>query len=111
VNDVPTPSHRVELAQYTGDTALVTTYRNPSLLVGYLGAYLGKLERWLRDWRIAINVSNSTVVLFVKAARRIQKPRVVQFLGQPIQWIETARYLGFTPDNQVTWSAAATRWV
>jgi retron-type reverse transcriptase len=80
VNDIPTPSHHVELAQYADDTALVATSRSPSVLVGYLEAYLGRLERWLRDWRIAINVSKSTAVLFVKAARRIQKPTPVQFL-------------------------------
>jgi hypothetical protein len=44
-------------------------------------------------------------VLFVKAARRIQKPRAVQFLGEPIQWVETARYLGVTLDARLTWSA------
>jgi hypothetical protein len=80
VNDIPTPSRHVELAQYADDTAIVATSRSPSLLVGYLEAYLGRLEHWLRDWRIAINVSKSTAVLFVKAARRIQKPRAVQFL-------------------------------
>jgi hypothetical protein len=79
--------------------------RSPSLLVGYLEAYLVRLERWLRDWRIAINVSKSTPVLFVKAARRIQKSRAVQFLGEPILWVETARYLGVTLDTQLTWSA------
>jgi hypothetical protein len=84
VNDIPTPSRHFELAQYADDTALVATSRSPSLLVGYLEANLGRLERWLRDWRIAINVSKSTAVLFVKAARRIEKPRAVQFLGEPI---------------------------
>jgi hypothetical protein len=49
VNNIPTPSRHVELAQYVDDTALVDTSRSPSLLVGYLEAYLGKLERWLRD--------------------------------------------------------------
>ncbi|KDR19634.1 hypothetical protein L798_06155, partial [Zootermopsis nevadensis] len=44
-----------------------------------------------KAWRIAINVSKSTTVLFVSARRRIQQPRVVQFLGQPIQWVKTAR--------------------
>jgi hypothetical protein len=74
-NDIPTPSRHVQLAQYSDDTALAATSRSPSLLVGYLEEYLGRLERWLRDWRIAINVSKSTAVLFVKAGRRIQKPR------------------------------------
>jgi hypothetical protein len=102
VNDIHTPSRHVELAQYADDTALVATSRRPSILVGYLEAYLGRLERWLRDWRIAISVSKNTAVLFVKAARRIQKPRAVQFLGE---WVDAARFLGVTLDTQLTWSA------
>jgi hypothetical protein len=89
VNDIPTPSHHVEVAQYADDTALVATSRIPSFLVGYLETYLSRRERWLRDCRIAINVSKITTVLFVKEARRIQKPRAVQFLKEPIQWVET----------------------
>jgi hypothetical protein len=105
VNDIHTPSRHVELAQYTDDTALAATSRGPSLLVTYLEAYLDRLERWLRDWRIACTISTSTAVLFVKAARRIQKPRAVQFLGEPIQWVETARYIGVALDTRLTWSA------
>jgi hypothetical protein len=36
VNDIPTPSRHVELAQYADDTALIATSRDPSLLFGYL---------------------------------------------------------------------------
>jgi hypothetical protein len=93
VNDIPPPSRHVELAKYADNTALVATSHSPSLLVGYLEAHLGRLERWLWDWRIAINVSKSTAVLFVKASRCIQKPRAVQFLGELILWVETARSL------------------
>jgi hypothetical protein len=78
--------------------------RSPSLFVCYLEAYLGRLEHWLRNCRTAINVSKSTTVLFVKAARRIPKPRPVYFLGEPILWVETARYLCVTLDTQLTWS-------
>jgi hypothetical protein len=35
----------------------------------------------------------------------MQKPRAVQFLGEPIQWFETAPYLGVSLDTQLTWSA------
>jgi hypothetical protein len=105
VNDIATPSRHVELAQYAADTAVVATSRSPSLLVGYLEAYLGRLELCIRDWRITIKVSKNTAVLFVQAARRIQKPRDVQFLGEPIQWVGIARHLGVTLDTQLTWSA------
>jgi hypothetical protein len=60
VNDIPTPSRHVELAQYADDTALAATSRSP-FLFGYLEAYLGRLERWLQDWRISIK---STAVAF-----------------------------------------------
>jgi hypothetical protein len=105
MNDIPTPSCHVELAQYADDMALVATSRSPSLLVGYLEACLSRLELWIRDWRIAINISKSTAVLFVKAAKRMQKPRPVQFLGELIQWVETAHYLVVTLNTQLTWSA------
>jgi hypothetical protein len=94
VNEIPTPSRQVELAQCADGTALIATSRDPSLLVGYLEAYHGRLELWLRNRRIAINVSKSTAVLFAKNARSARQPRPVQFLGELIQWVQTARYLG-----------------
>ena len=50
-------SRHVELALYADDTAIIATSRKPVLLVSYLEANLSGLERWLREWRIAINVS------------------------------------------------------
>jgi hypothetical protein len=48
---------------------------------------------------------NVCLVLFVKPPRRIQKPTAVQYLGEPIQRVETARYLGVTLDTQLNLSA------
>jgi hypothetical protein len=50
VNDIPTPSHRVLLALYAEDTAVITTFRISLLLVRYLETYFNRLELWLRDW-------------------------------------------------------------
>ena len=44
-------------------------------------------------------------MLFAKAGWRVTKPRPVQFLGQPIQWVDTARYLGMIHDSRLTWSS------
>jgi hypothetical protein len=41
---------------------------------------------------------------FAKTGRRIPKPRAVQLFGEPIQWVDDARYLGMTLDKRLTWS-------
>jgi hypothetical protein len=41
--------------------------------------------------------------MFLRARRFIQ-PRPVTLFGEPIQWVETTRYLGVTLDTRLTWS-------
>jgi hypothetical protein len=52
-----------------------------SIFLGYLEAHFGRLELWLRDWKIVVNTSKSRAVLFLKAKRLSQKPRLMQYLG------------------------------
>ena len=40
VNDMPSPSHHVELALYADDTAVIATSRKPTLLVSYLESFI-----------------------------------------------------------------------
>jgi hypothetical protein len=89
VNDISTPSRHVELAIFGEDTVLVAKSRSPFLLVKYLEAYHCRLEHWLQDWRISINVSKNAVMLFTM--RCIQRTRPIQFLGELIACVETAR--------------------
>jgi len=100
----PHPLHHVELALYADATAIIATSRNLTLLVSYLESYLNGLQRRLSEWRIAINVSKSTVIIFACAGRRFVQPRPVTLFGEPIEWVETTRYLGVTLDTQLTWS-------
>jgi hypothetical protein len=100
---MPIPSRHVELVLYADDTAVMATSRKPELLVSYLESYLSDLERWLKEWRIAINVSKITAMLFSR--RRIQKPRPVQIFGEPILSFDAARYLGVILDTRLTWSS------
>ena len=83
-------------------TAIIATSRKQALLVSYLEANLTQIERWLREWRIAINVSKSNAMLFAKDGWRVHKPRPVQLLGEPNQWVDTARYLGVILDTPIT---------
>jgi hypothetical protein len=57
---MPTPSHHVELALDTDDTAITAMSRKAMLLVSYLESYLSDLQQWLSEWRISINISKSS---------------------------------------------------
>ena len=81
VNDMPPHSHHVELALYADDTAIIATSRKLTLLVSYLESYLNDLQRWLSDWRIAINVTKSTAIIFARARRRFIQPRPMTVFG------------------------------
>ena len=81
-----------------GPEKLMESYLND------LESYLNDLQRWLSDWRIAINVSKSTAIIFARAGRRFIKPRPVTLFGDPIEWVDTTRYLGVTLDRRLTWS-------
>jgi len=74
VNDMPSPSHHVELALYAGDMAIIAMSRKPTLLVRYLESYLNDLQWWLSEWKIAINVFKSTAIIFTRAGRRFIQP-------------------------------------
>jgi len=102
VNDMPLPSHYVELALYADDTAIITTSRKPTLLVSYLESYLEDVQRWLSKWRIAI-VSKNTAIIFARAVRRFIQPRPVTLFGEPIELVDTTR-LWVTLDTRLTWS-------
>ena len=104
VNEISSPSHHVQLALYADDAAIIATSRKPTLLVSYLESYLKDLQRWLSDWRIAINVSKSTAIIFARAGRRFIQPRPVTLFGEPIEWVDSTRYLGVTLGRRLNWS-------
>jgi hypothetical protein len=104
VNDMPSPSHHVELALYADYSAVIATSRKPTLLVSYLESYLNDLQRWLSEWRIALNVSKTRAIIFARAGLRFVQPRPINLFEEPIEWVETIRYLGVTLDKRLTWS-------
>jgi len=58
----------------------------------------------MSGWRIAINMSKSTTMIFARAGRGLIQPRPVTLFGEPIQWVDTTRYRGVTLDKGLTWS-------
>ena len=103
-NNMRLSSRHFELVLYMYNTAVIATSCQPALLLKYLETYLSDLERELSEWRIVINVSKRSAMLFAKAGRRIPTPRPVQPFSEPFQWVDTARFLRVTIDKQLRWS-------
>ena len=99
VTYMSSPSQHVEFALYTDDTASIATFRKPTLLVGYLVTYLKDFQRRLSEWRIAINVSKCSAIILARVGRRFIQPRPLTLFGEPIQWVETTRYLWVAQDK------------
>ena len=63
-----TPSQHVDSVLGVCDTAIIDTSYQEARLVCYLEAYLSDLEQRLREWRRAINVSESIEIFHSKLA-------------------------------------------
>jgi hypothetical protein len=83
------------MSLYADDMALTATFRRPLLLFRYLETYLSRLEHWLQDYRVGINVSKSNAVFFGKTVRCIQMHRPVKFFEESIQWVTTVSWSDF----------------
>ena len=90
LNDIPTPSCCIDLAQRVDDTALIATSRFPAHLVKYLKSIWliwkhNSETRGLRSmsWRMQPYSAN----------RHTPSPRPLEFLGEETQWEEKLKYL------------------
>jgi hypothetical protein len=99
MNGIPTPSLHIELFLYATDTAILSMSRNPTLLVSYLESYLSNQQWWLTEWRIAINISKNTAIIF--AGRRYINSRSFTSFMDPIEWVSTTLYPGVSQDKRL----------
>jgi hypothetical protein len=87
---MPSSSHHVVLVFYANEMDFIATAYKPTLLVGYLEAYLNELQR--RLIRESPLMSNNAII-FAHAGRFIQT-RPITLFGERIQWVDTTCYLG-----------------
>jgi hypothetical protein len=104
VNDMPSSSHHVELALYADDTAIIATSHKKTLLVSYLESYLNDSQRWISEWRIADNVSESTAKIFARAGRLHPSATSNTLGGTNPMGRHNSTSGGMTLDTRLNWS-------
>jgi len=100
VYDIP-QSPRTNIALFADDTTLFTESRNIEAISANLQLHLDTISYWCNKWRIQINASKSTGVIF--SLRPYLPPAQLTFNNVNILWSASVKYLGLTLDKRLTW--------
>ncbi|GFS65288.1 RNA-directed DNA polymerase from mobile element jockey [Trichonephila clavipes] len=103
VNDIP-QTDSSHLVMFADDTVVISQNKRFSVVISNLQHYISLLELWLNDWKIKVNASKSACLMFT---RRYQLPvglTPVTIFGQPVPWVNVAKYLGLFLDAKLTFA-------
>lgn len=100
--DIPS-DQRCKTYIFADDTAITAMYKSPRYIVLCLQRFINSIEKWLSDWRIAINPSKTEAIYFTKT--RLREPVTkVKVKNLNIDWGLNARYLGLHFNRKLSWN-------
>ncbi|KAL4141647.1 hypothetical protein QTP88_004249 [Uroleucon formosanum] len=100
ISDIP-QSPRTNIALFADDTTIYSESRNVEAITNNLQDHLNLLATWCNSWKIHINASKSSAVIF--SLRRYSTPPPLRFGNDSIPWQSSVKYLGVTLDKRLTW--------
>ncbi|GFW12124.1 RNA-directed DNA polymerase from mobile element jockey [Trichonephila clavipes] len=102
------PEHlTVSTCLFADDSALLTQGTQLKYTLKNMQNFLDKLQDWLTQWRIAINVDKSQAIIFRKWGV-IDPPFQLTLFEDNIQWVSVVRYLGLHMDSRLTYKSIST---
>ncbi|GFV91297.1 RNA-directed DNA polymerase from mobile element jockey [Trichonephila clavipes] len=94
--------HTVSTCLFADDSAALTQGVNLKYTIKTMQQFLVKLEKWLTDWRIAINVEKTQAIVFRKWGV-IDPQTELTLFDDNILWVPVVRYLGLYLDSRLTY--------
>ncbi|GFV07515.1 putative RNA-directed DNA polymerase from transposon X-element [Trichonephila clavipes] len=98
----PSDHPTVSTCLFADDSAALTQGVHLNYTIKAMQKYLDTLEKWLTDWRIAINVEKSQAIVFRKWGVIDPQTELTLFENN-IQWVPVVRYLGLHIDSRLTY--------
>ncbi|GFV65726.1 RNA-directed DNA polymerase from mobile element jockey [Trichonephila clavipes] len=103
VNDI-SQTDSSHLAMFADDTAVISQNKRFSVVIFNLKHYISLLELWLNDWKIKVNASKSACLMFTRRSQLPVGLTPVTIFGQPVPWVNVAKYLGLFLDAKLTFA-------
>ncbi|GFW77537.1 RNA-directed DNA polymerase from mobile element jockey [Trichonephila clavipes] len=94
--------HTVSTCLFADDSAALTQGVQLNYTIKTMQRFLDKLENWLTDWRIAINVEKTQAIVFRKWGVTDPQAELTLF-DDNIHWVPVVRYLGLHIDSRLTY--------
>lgn len=95
-------------AFYADDTALACKSMNPDYAVQKLANKVPEIENWCRKWKIVINAQKSNILIIRKTKRNKPITTNVKINGENVPIVKSAKYLGLTINDKLTWTQHVT---
>ena len=82
----------IHIALFADDTALYTQSWRTDTIARRLTRALSRVVHYLRRWRLKVNITKTTAIIFTK--RRPPEPEPISLEGAMIPWTKKLTYLG-----------------
>jgi hypothetical protein len=101
INDMPQHKLR-KTAIFADDTLFYASSYSNNAAANKLQAQIDLVQPWFHNWKISINPTKSTTILFTNRSTFLTKQITIN--GKSLDWAPTVKYLGVTLDKKLTFS-------
>ncbi|XP_035231623.1 uncharacterized protein LOC118203460 [Stegodyphus dumicola] len=110
VNDLPNPLNAKTL-KYADDTVILSESKSPQLALTNLQFHINIVAAWCQLWRIKINTAKCKIVQFRRYRRNVTTNTDIKIENDVIPVCSSAKYLGVTLDDRLTFKEHVTNQV
>lgn len=96
----PTIGH---ISQFADDLCYWSSSKSPQLAAKKISTCIQEIEHWSNKWRIKLNSQKTQCIMFTKKPTHRQ-PINISLYGNPITITKTAKFLGVTFQQNMTWT-------
>ena len=105
INDLDQLKFHAKISLYADDTVLYISGASPQDLIQKLQEDLNKVENWCKRNHLTINAKKTKVVILGTSKQMCKyKPRPLILNNEPLQYVDSYKYLGVTLDNHLTYN-------
>ena len=100
--DIPV-NHNCTSAQFADDVSILFTCKRTASVKKELQQAVKSFAKYVKLWKLKLNPQKSEAIFFTRRRTRKAFPnRKLQVENQDIEWKSSAKYLGFTLDQKLT---------